>query len=147
MRKGLSPLLPYVALIVLAAVAGVLARSELFAGGSPQIPGVPPYAVATGIAERQCHDGIDNDADGLPDCLDPDCAARRTCRSRFLNGHTIENAYASFRFVRTSSGLELASMENRTTGRVFTLEPGPLWSVTLRASDGTDSPPAFPGPA
>lgn len=147
MRKGLSPLLPYLALIALGAVAGVLARTELFAGGSPRIPGVPPYAVATGIAERQCHDGIDNDADGLPDCLDPDCAARRTCRSRFSTGHTIENAYASFRFVRTASGLELASMENRATGRVFTLEPGPLWSVTLRAFDGTETevtPDAYP---
>ncbi len=148
MTKVAHSSLVWIVLVVVAALAGIFVRVDLLASGtSPRIPGVPAYERAPGLAERDCHDGIDNDADGLPDCLDPDCSARRTCRSRFLNEHTIENAYASFRFVRTANGLELASFENRTTGRVFTLEPGPLWTVTLRAIDGTElevSPSAYP---
>ena len=28
-----------------------------------------------------CDDGLDNDGDGLPDCLDPDCASHPTCQN------------------------------------------------------------------
>jgi RHS repeat-associated protein len=54
--------------------------SDAPAGDGPGVPPVePPGPSPLPAREAACADNLDNDLDGLVDCLDPDCAADLTC--------------------------------------------------------------------
>lgn len=137
-------LLPLTSLVVIAVsltIAWALLREraprgELLAG-SKVTPSATPYQNIPGLRESDCHDGIDNDGDGRADCDDPDCSIRRSCRSFGLPEFTLRNGVSEFRFVRGPWDMALESVRNVATGRRYSMVPGPLWSVTLRAGDGT----------
>jgi len=46
-------------------------------GGDPPLDGCTPMGEETG--ETACTDGLDNDCDGLPDCLDDECGGVTAC--------------------------------------------------------------------
>ncbi len=137
-----------VAAVLLPAFLGLLLGVELRAGGSKSVFAPAPFQNLPGLAERSCHDGLDDDGDGFVDCDDPDCARRNSCRSLGLNEYVLSNTEAAYRFVRGPFGLGLESVREVSSARTFPVLPAALWRVTLRAPNGdkTDIEPGdLPG--
>lgn len=57
----------------------VTSESNLFETTSPKVHQINITPLVAHESGADCLDGADNDADGLPDCLDPDCAQSPEC--------------------------------------------------------------------